>query len=258
MSVDKKALDAVSYHIREENTWELENTQEIMSKLQWLKQEFPGKQITLIDVGANIGWFSLVAASKGFHVLAFEPMKENIKIMRANINQNSFEKYINLVEVALGNKEDQDCLISSPSDNILNGNLYCESTTKVMIPNDQGRERQQLHLKKLDSFTETAASEKTFFGVMKIDTEGFEMYVLKGAKNFLLTHRVPFILLEYFERKMLAQGYNGPQLLRLLKQYGYEVRVNSFDGPVVNSVKEIYENVKSKEQFTNLYCIRIE
>jgi FkbM family methyltransferase len=64
-----------------------------------------------MDIGGNIGTFSLVMASAGFRVVAFEPLKYNLELFRQSIKRNGFEDRIKLHEVAAGEKPvDRVCL----------------------------------------------------------------------------------------------------------------------------------------------------
>lgn len=60
----------------------------------------------LWDIGANIGIYSLYAAlEKGARVMAFEPMRENIEVLQANIRKNNIGDRISVIPVAASDKE---------------------------------------------------------------------------------------------------------------------------------------------------------
>ena len=50
-----------------------------MNALEQVRASFPDTEIYMIDIGSNIGWYSLAAASIGFKSFAFEPFEENVK-----------------------------------------------------------------------------------------------------------------------------------------------------------------------------------
>ena len=62
----------ISKYIRDNNTWEPLTTEII---LELLKENTP--DTVFVDIGANIGYFSMLAASKNFPVVAFEPVEAN-------------------------------------------------------------------------------------------------------------------------------------------------------------------------------------
>ena len=52
----------------------------------------------MIDIGANLGTFSLAAAAMGFSVYAFEPMLTNIRAVRQSLCANKFNDRVALIE----------------------------------------------------------------------------------------------------------------------------------------------------------------
>ena len=62
------------------------------------RTQFPRSEIVLIDIGANLGTFSLAAAAMGFSVYAFEPMLTNIRAVRQSLCANKFNDRVALIE----------------------------------------------------------------------------------------------------------------------------------------------------------------
>ena len=58
----------------------------------------------LFDIGANIGTYSLYAASKGVKVFAFEPESGSYAILNNNIKINSYSNYIKALNIALNDR----------------------------------------------------------------------------------------------------------------------------------------------------------
>ena len=75
-------------------------------------------------------------------------------------------------------------------------------------------------------------------GLVKIDTEGFELSIFRGAKLFFKTFRPPYIMAEYNPTFMRTLGYKESDYWNILEELGYEVRVHNFDGPTIPNLKE--------------------
>lgn len=60
--------------------------------------------LLFVDVGANLGYFSLAAASMGYHVVAFEPMSRNAKKLAKSIERNKFGPKVTLYQVAVSDE----------------------------------------------------------------------------------------------------------------------------------------------------------
>lgn len=81
------------------------------------------KNIHIIDVGGNIGWYTILLGKLGYNVISFEPLKMNYYILNKNYCLNKD------VNVTLINKglypEEKRCFIYSSEDNIGNGITNC-------------------------------------------------------------------------------------------------------------------------------------
>jgi len=91
--------DYVSNIILREKSWETGETKAILSALRNYKEKHGIKNLNdvlFLDIGAQIGWHSLVAASHGFKVMAFEPMEKSQYLFRRNICFNRSLDIINI------------------------------------------------------------------------------------------------------------------------------------------------------------------
>lgn len=143
-----------------------------------------------VDIGANIGTFSLVLAAAGYKVEAFEPMEYNLELFRLSIQANSgFSDRITIHEVAVGDTPiDKVCLTpayaGTPTKNLGNGQI----TTA-----DSGTGGTNcVPLVRPDSLT-TACPD-----VVKVDVEGWEGPAIRGL-GIPLTCRPRMIVHEYID-----------------------------------------------------------
>ena len=58
----------------------------------------------MVDVGANIGAFTLLAASTGAQVMAMEPSPDNMKHLEQHVSHNGLEQQVNLLQIGIGNE----------------------------------------------------------------------------------------------------------------------------------------------------------
>ncbi|KAL7457518.1 hypothetical protein ACHAWC_009062 [Mediolabrus comicus] len=99
MSVHDPEKEVISMGIKEHGCFECDILRSLMSALR------DSKSASLIDIGGNIGMYSLHAASHGRNVIAFEPLQINQERFCQSILQNSgFEKKIQIVPRALTNE----------------------------------------------------------------------------------------------------------------------------------------------------------
>jgi FkbM family methyltransferase len=161
--------------------------------LEWIRGFQEGE--TLWDVGANVGIFSLFAASQGTKVTAFEPSPLNLEILSRNILINDFENYITFVPLALGNQTGNTKIYMS-RENFRAGGAH----NSINSAKDQygGALENPLELSVL---TLTIDKCCEFFNLekpthIKIDVDGCELEVLEGAREVLT--QVKSILVENY------------------------------------------------------------
>lgn len=172
---------------------------------------------TVIDIGANQGEYSLIAARKTGNtgkVLAFEPMKSLYRQLRENIALNkNFEARTVAVPIGLSEQAGVLDLYGKSGTNEGVNTLYPTAEHTVRI--------ESIKLDTLDHQLQNLGINKV--DVIKIDVEGAELQVLKGAQKTLSQH-LPTLLLEINRESCLAAGYTPEEILTFLKTFGYRFK----------------------------------
>lgn len=164
-----------TYVSRTAGFWEPGEIHAILVALDRIAAANPdGPVPALLDIGANVGTFSLVAAAFGYTVRAFEAMPRNAQAIYQTLCWNpSIRERLTLFPYALG-EEEASCAVMSVFNNVANGNLVC---TDEQLARHQDMERRGVtHVVRLGDYLGGVRSD-----VMKIDVEGFEPHVLRGA-----------------------------------------------------------------------------
>lgn len=154
----------------------------------WLKK-VSGPNEILYDIGANIGSYSLIAASLGTKVYAFEPSPENYSTLHKNSRLNSLSHLIVPLPFVLGSKNSEE---EFSAHEVTSG-----ATATFKSGNIDERTREFLPMMKLDSVIEMFQISKPT--IMKIDVDGAELEVLKGAAETLSDKSLKSILIEVEE-----------------------------------------------------------
>ncbi|KAK3259144.1 hypothetical protein CYMTET_17035 [Cymbomonas tetramitiformis] len=198
----------------------------------------------VVDIGANIGWFSVIAAAKGYKTYMFEPMATNRAIIRHTMCRNpAFAENMYLFPYGAG--ERQVCRLYSDSGNVGDGHVSCGPTSDA-FPNYVYRGAMQLVP------IDDVIKEPIF--LLKIDTEGYELKAMKSAKRLLGDYKLPWIISEISH--MMGGKDQAAEYLELLWGYGYKVHMSSFEGPVIASQKEmqLYMPKINENGIYNIYC----
>jgi FkbM family methyltransferase len=155
------------------------------------------------DIGANAGVFALdfAKAVPNLDVYAFEPQPTLARHLRLSVAENGFDR-VRLFEVLLGSSEGT-------------GSLYITSHAvhASTIPREHKFEQIKVPMRTLDALIRQ--NEVRPPDVIKIDVEGAELDVFKGASHLLHTYR-PSIVFEA-DANMSRQGYSLKDLMALLR-----------------------------------------
>jgi FkbM family methyltransferase len=124
----------------------------------------------MIDVGANIGLYSCVLGKAGVvpRVVAFEPDRENFARLMENVKRNNLTAMVQARSCAVGARRGSAYLTPGPAENIGQSRIDGAATGKYRVG-----------VVALDDEINIRNSSVA----IKIDVEGFEMEVLKGAKR---------------------------------------------------------------------------
>jgi FkbM family methyltransferase len=142
---------------------------------------------TFVDVGANVGLYTVAMApwvGPGGRVMAFEPLRDNTARLRANVAMNHFNN-VDVYSQALGDTEGTIALKLS--------NDPCYPSVIEVMGNRGIQRSETVPITRLD--TVWTASGCPEISAIKIDVEGAELMVLKGAQEVLTTCK-PYLQLE--------------------------------------------------------------
>ena len=157
---------------------------------------------TFVDVGANIGFFSLLAWVCGrpdLQIFAFEPEPVSFELLKESVLLNG-AACIRLAELALSNSSGPKVLYISSDGNA--GGHSLQSTG--------GGPRLTVDSMRFDDFARTHNLHSV--DLLKIDVEGGEPECLDGCGEWITTGRVPFAIVEWWPDRW----HQFPELLRKL------------------------------------------
>lgn len=164
------------------------------------------------DVGANIGVLSLTAAKivgDSGKVFAFEPAQKIYEVLSYNITLNDFNNIVP-ENVALGSRNEESVIYAE--DNVNRG------ASSMVKPYLSGT-AQKIKVQTLDEYLLT--NRIAHLNLLKIDVEGWEIEVLKGAQKLLSGKNAPVVIIEYSEIRPVSGGI-------LTDIYDYLANINRY------------------------------
>jgi len=169
----------------------------------------------VIDVGANVGWYSLhlarTLAASGGRVFAMEPVPDTFAILTRNIALNGLEGVIVATNAGFGS-EARMISFFVPA---FTGSVA--ASQRQLFPTEQNREI-ICRVVTLDDFVDEQRIARV--DLIKADVEGAEIDVLRGARRTIARDR-PILFLEMLRKWAAAYGYHPNDIIDLLREYGY-------------------------------------
>ncbi len=176
----------------------------------------PGMRV--IDIGANIGWFTMLAASRvgaSGHVLAVEPDRDNAGLLEASRRANGFAQ-VTLLPVAAGRRSGAVAIYKSYSNAATAPLDTVDPLHSTLVP-----------VIRLDDVVE---AERGAIGLVKVDVEGAEAAALGGLERTLRRDR-PVVISEFAPEMMPGvSGTDGRTYAAWLMALGYRVASIGQDG----------------------------
>jgi FkbM family methyltransferase len=169
---------------------------------------------TVIDVGGNLGFFVLILnelVGPSGKIYSFEPSGRLMKRLETTIRNNNISN-VTVVNLALGESEGNSILHYNPGQTGL---------SSIVADFDNDSLSEEIRITTLDKFSENISGRVSF---IKIDTEGYEPQVLKGAKELIKKDK-PVIYIE------LGGDYqkSSAEALMILKELNYSCDAEKID-----------------------------
>jgi FkbM family methyltransferase len=170
-----------------------------------------------VDVGANIGYFSLLAASLGYKVIAFEPMSRNAAKFYSSIVRNNFSDKITLFQNAVTAESGRQLVLQETHyTNQGNGKIL---QANIRIPDFS------FYKYGVDYAESVMLSQMIHENIllMKIDVEGFESFVLDGGGKVICKNIVKYITMELSKDTITNSMCSVFSMFSIMRRIGYSI-----------------------------------
>ena len=232
-------------------------------------EKYLKNSMTVLDLGANIGYYTMLAASKvgpKGRIFAFEPFPDNASLIRASIKENCFYNVV-VVEAAVSDHDGSSTFYLSPyyiSEHSLFDYHYSSGfhTSKKSI---------NVKVLTIDNYLgNNVGNIKADF--IKMDIEGSETRALKGMKRTLVENKHLILMTEFWPNGFANDKSDPHDFLETLQQMQFKIyHIDQFEQKVYpisvdemmkiadfrikNSIEKNKE-IQSGGWYTNLLCIK--
>ena len=180
-----------------------------------LVQSILRRGMTFVDVGANWGYFTLLAANlvgrKG-RVLSLEPDPRHFKSLSANVARSELHQ-VTALQVAAA---DEAGTLSLAGYDERGGNY---GVSRIVADSNDQKQLFRVAANSLDQLFEEHSVASV--DLMKMDIEGGEAFAIKGLAKSLTSHRVKRLLLELHPAQIAEHGSSVSEIVDSLQAAGY-------------------------------------
>jgi len=200
---------------------------------------------TVIDIGANIGYYTLLFAKwvgPSGKVYAFEPEPSNFQLLEKNVEANNYEN-ITIFQKAVSDKNDKLSFYISDESSAANQLFKPKKFSKII----------EVDSIKLDEFL--PPDQKIDF--IKIDIQGAEGTAIKGMNSLLEHNPNTIIMQEWWPDAIKKYNMDSDEHLKILEKLGYSFYEIDGQNDVLKQIKinELIEKYPNKFfEDINLLC----
>ena len=206
------------------------------------------KDIFILDIGTNIGWYPSLLGRYNYTILYFEAFEKNSYVSKKNYCYLNKESNVIIINKGLGSKE-KKCSYFTHLNNAGNGLVLCDnngtikdkSTSRYFIKDSE------VEITTLNTFMPYLSNKNIV--LIKIDIQGNELEALKGGKELITKYHVPFVVLEFTPELLNAIGSDQRELIHLFVDNGYKISLKSFLSKEFLNINEFFIRAKSQ-----VYC----
>jgi len=191
------------------------------SSAQLKKELDPGMNV--LEVGANIGYYvKLVANEIGScgRILAFEPSRINMNMLRKNIELSSLEDIVHLENAAVGETSGSAELFIMDKAN----------TSSLIKRNDGALTQVNSEIVPIVSIDEYLNASEFIFDWFRMDVEGYEFEIIRGMRESIKRSNPKGCFIEVHSSLFPELGHTTLEFLELMNTIGFSLNIARFRG----------------------------
>jgi len=175
--------------------------------------------MTVIDIGANIGYYALIeahAVGPGGRVYAIEPEPRNYSLLARNVALNRYD-YVSTFQIGISDETGFAKLHVSQYSNLHN--------LVSPIKQDRNLPTIDVQLRRLDAFIQEEGIKPAFVDLVRMDIEGWEAKALLGMQDLLRASPHLKLFIEFHPWAIARiPGHSIEQTLGVLEKHGFLMR----------------------------------
>ena len=225
-----KTFNWILHEIKLFGSYEKNVSNNMIEALKYYKKKnniLNNKDIFILDIGGNIGWYPSLLGRYGYSILSFEAFEKNYYIEKKNVCLLNNDSNVIVITKGLGNEE-KNCHYFIQKKNEGNGMVVCDD--KEILNNkwlaNQFIKKTDVEITTLSNFIPYLS--KKSMALMKLDVEGQELKILEGGKELITEYHIPFVIIEFSPPYLKELGSEPYKLAQFFVDNGYKITIDGF------------------------------
>lgn len=210
----------------------------------------------VLDIGANVGWFSIQLLNKAKHnaIYAVEPVRITFDKMKRNLELNNVLEQVHIFNIGFYDEDKQGKMyvpaaLEAASLRPVNDEFYLTRGGAEDVRGTSSQREMTCELMTLDHFAVARGIENIHF--IKCDTEGAEKMVFLGGKNVFAKFQ-PIVYTEMLRKHAARFDYHPNEIIEIFAKWNYKCFVIEND-----KIRE-FKNMDENTVETNFLFLHIE
>ena len=191
---------------------------------------------TVVEIGANIGYYAMMEAKRVKQVYAIEPGPSNYQQLLSNVKLN---KYTNIESFPLAIGDHNGSM----------GFEIAKACNWSRIAVDETTEDVKVQMQTLDSFVRDHKIAHVDY--LRMDVEGYEFAIIQGARKTIERDR-PDMFIEVHRDRLADYGHSQLDFMEMMANYGYYIRksyISAMEGPT-GKISTLLADVETRRRIT--------
>ena len=182
------------------------------------------RDIYILDIGGNVGWYPSLLGIFNYSILTFEPKKQNYYVSRKNFCYLNRESNIIIITKGIS-LEEKICDYYEDSVSLNNGMILCNKNMSNSLLT-RFKKIGEVSLTRLSNFIPFLSNKN--LALIKIDVEGSEGDVINSGIDLIKKYNIPFIFIEFTPTFLIAHNTDPKKFLELFLDNGYKISIKGF------------------------------
>ena len=246
--------DFISNQIRKQQYLNGKETLNILNALKSFASDndiLNPKDVVMIDIGGNIGWYATYLGSFKYTIISFEPYSKNYYVLKKNYCRNNRDFFGDKSSLIIINKglytDERVCDYYKDVKNKEKDLIFCDKSKNNNL--DKGYKKiESVEMAKLNDYLQYFDNRKVALVRIDLDAEGAK--AIETGKILFSQFHVPYVFIEFNKKAFLERETKPENFFKEFLDDGYKI---SFDGFFDNQRKTVEEIINSEQERIYLY-----